>query len=207
MRRCSERERPLEALQARRRSDSCPATRSRRGPVCRFFEDPINLEPAFVHLDVALDTRTQGLACNMQIQICLEIGKMAAHHAEVARLRPQVHGPQLMFLQDDAPRDVQWIAAIVEQAHAVDADLVTGEHDMGVELVVRGLERIPHEGAVQDRQLAIETRGLHAASDAHVPGERARDVAKRRGHSLDETQLDGTALHTYVERYASRGAG
>ena len=164
------------------------------------LEDPIDLEPALVHLDVALDARTQGLACNMQIQIRLQIGKLSAHHAEMVRLRPNVHGPELTFLQDDAARDVQWIAAIVEQAHAIDAHLVAGEHDMGVELVVRGLERIHGEGTVLDGQLAIETRGLHAARDMHVPGERARDVAKRRGQSLDEAQLDGTALHTYVER-------
>ena len=181
------------------RSDSSPAI-GRVEAGLQVLEDPIDLDPALVHFDIALDAGTQGLACNVQIQIRLQIGKLGPHHAEMVRLRPHVHGPELTFLQDDAARDVQWIAAIVEQAHAIDAHLVTVEHDMGVELVVRGLERIHHEGAVPDRQLAIETRGLHAARDAHVPGERARHVAKRRGQSLDETQLDGTALQTQVER-------
>ena len=118
----------------------------------------------------------------------------------MVRLSANVHGPELTFPQDDAAGDVQWIAAIVEHAHLIDAHLVAGEHDVGVELVVRGLERIHGEGTVLDGQLAIETRGSHAARDMHVPGECARDVANRRGQSLDEAQLDGGALQAYVER-------
>ncbi len=169
-------------------------------PGLQVFEDPIDLDPALVHLDIALDARTQGLSCDAQIQVRLQIGKLSAHHAEMVRLRPNVHGPELTFFQEDAASDVQWIAAIVEQAHVIDAHLIASEHDVGVELVVRGLERIHREGAVLDRQLAIETRGSHAARNMHVPGECARDVANRRGQSLDEAQLDGAALQTYVER-------